>query len=494
MAVASSSLTDTVVPSGTIKLPLQKWKNEVATRHGMLGRFVATPKDGEAFEIFKLCKDSVVIPAFISDILKNDLRITIKRDSPDYADPCSLLSPLKDFQKIAVNDSCERLYLEKGILLRADCGTGKTVMALAISQTLKVNSTLVLVDQINIAKQWAFRIAEFVKNPTVEIFGGGFKSLDLLKSSKAMYRIVVAQSLMRQEWADDQVACDLLIVDEAHVFSAPCFAGSVMNINYKLSIGLTATPDRRDKLEWVFQAFLGTSMVDVSAKMMTSKVIMYSLPYSPHIKSKEYTMFWCKQNSAMTWQVKCKDCPLYSSFPKCGGFRGYPAKPRVNHAALLSELIKDQEYTNWLLSVIKKLFEKKRQVMVFSHLRQHLIDLHAMMAALIGDDNCAIYIGTASKKERAKMETAMRKPITFCTYAIANKALDVPHKDALVFATPRSDIRQVKGRIERPLPNKSQPIIIDPVFNHIDILYYMSLARIKHYKKSGCEISSVTVQ
>lgn len=450
---------------------------------GTYGKLEAKPVEGKAFSIAHTCGDVTLLPRFLPQ-----LRGLVNQREHAKGEH-KFIGELLPYQKIAVDDCMTTMIGHGGLLLRADCGTGKTVMSLALACRLGIRRIVILVDQANIAEQWSERIKTFLGEDAT-LFSGDGESIADARTASGNIKIIMAQSLMRQDWATDPMQTDLLIVDEAHVFSAPIFSGAMRNIDFAYSVGLTATPDRKDKLEWLFKAILGDAEVHVKAKARIAKVRGVFLDMLPDVSSDDYQFFWCKINRSTTWAAKCTGCHLYGSYPNCGGVQRLQ-KDRVNMAALVSLLANDPEYNKWIIDSCDQLLASGRHVLIFSQLRKHLKDLYQTACERFGEQNCGLYIGVQVKDDETRRKVAMDRKLTFCTFGVANKALDVPHKDTAIFTTPKSDVRQAKGRIERPLVNKKDPVIIDPVLAHIDLFKYMWFARRRIYRESGSEISTI---
>lgn len=452
----------------------------------------ATPEGDsrEEFQVYRDAHDYVLIPKFLKAVPNAGHTLDYPSVRSEWGRPLVWNGkyPLKDYQAVAIEQILAAWTSTSGALLRADCGTGKTVMALNAVSRWEPKCVVILVDQNNIAKQWKERIDQFLPGSSCSIYGGDFEDIDRARDDQALFKVVLAQSLMRRDWIDDPIACTVLIVDEAHVFSAPCFASSITNINFGYSLALTATPERKDKLTWVFTAILGDTVVNVSAASNLADVHIVKIPkYSDKVT--RYKMWWCKRQKMSTWENKCPQCSLWHLYPNCGGIT--PKTDRVILIDLIKELANSEEFDTTLKQVITTMQKKKRQVMVFSHLREHLKRLHAWACDQFGEANCGIYIGSMKKSEKAKRDAAMGRQLTFCTYGIANKALDVPHKDTAILATPISDVRQAKGRVERFSSNKPTPIIIDFDVPNVDILRGLLFKRIKTYKQAGNNLRSV---
>ena len=405
---------------------------------------------------------------------------------------------LKEFQKGPVEDVVTTLLETGGALLRADCGSGKTVMGLEIVHQLgdDISTVLVLVDQINLAEQWQERIAEFMPEVTSAIYGGNNENLDTVREDKAQIKIVVAQSLMRKQWINKPILADLLIVDEAHVFSAPCFCEAIANIGFVYSLALTATPDRKDGLQWIFSWILGDETIEVKNTNTLTPVVYQVHLDQPRFNTGDFRMSWCRRNGKMTWLDNCRQCLHFEKFPfTCGGY--LPANRQTNHiqwgdklnmTSLVQKVTNRDEYLMWLHETTIFLAEKGRKILVFSAFRDLLQSLHALGVQTLGDKAVGLYMGVRSKREEKLRAEALCKQVTYCTYGVANKGLDVPEKDTAIFATPRSDIRQAQGRIERPLTGKPQPIIVDPVHDYIPVLVGMAKKRERLYRQAGCTI------
>ena len=446
----------------------------------------ADNESGSTFPVYRenLTKRYVLIPKFFAAIPggMEPFRFPVARVGWGKLLSWNDKFPLKDYQQEAVDKLLQAWTVKSGALLRADCGTGKTVMALNAVSRWEPGCVVILVDQNNIAKQWKERIEQFLPGSVCKIFGGEFEDIDTCRKDQSVFKIVLAQSLMRRDWLDEQLLCTILVVDEAHVFSAPCFAGSIANIHFGYSLALTATPERKDNLTWVFTSILGDTIVDVSAASNLGDVHIIQVPHFSDSISR-YRVWWCKREKMTTWENKCTGCHLYHLYPNCGG--KLPATDRMILVDLIKEFAMSEEYQNVLKPVIATMYRKKRQVMVFSHLREHLKLLYSWACHEFGENACGIYMGSAKKSDKAKRDEAMGKQITFCTYGIANKALDVPHKDTAILSTPISDVRQAKGRVERFAANKPVPVIIDFSVPNVDIFRGLLNKRIKTYKQAG---------
>lgn len=443
-------------------------------------QFMATP-EGEGRKPYPIYKQldggMVLVP-----------RVKQSPASATFTPKKALPFKLRPYQAKPVMQAVETLKSQSGFLLRAACGTGKTVMAIAICELQRYKSVIVLVDQVDIANQWQDRINEFLPKATVAVFHGKAESVDTLRANKARFKIVVAQSLMKKDW-DKPAECDMLVCDEAHVFSAPCFCGAIYNLDYHHSMALTATDDRKDGLTWVFMQFLAGSIINVSAKTMQATVLSPRMNVDTRVG--DYNPAWCNSLRGMTWKAKCTSCEHFDKFPvRCGG--GLPLaakgvkwnKDKIMWTPLLSDTVSSEKYLKKFLPVIKKFHKAGRQLMVFGQFVQPLKDLMALAVGELGEDACGLYVsGTKNVKE------VLDKPITFTTYKMSQKALDVPWKDAMIMTSPISDIRQTVGRITRLKDGKRAPVVFDPVIDNVFVLRNQYRKRLKQYLELGFKVT-----
>ena len=393
---------------------------------------------------------------------------------------------LRDYQVDPVNKVCSGLDQNGGVFLKAACGTGKTIMSLAVCEIQRYAKVVVLVDQKRLADQWRERIAEFLPEASTMVFHSKATSLDELKDSKAQFNIVVAQSLMTKDWVDDPVKCDLLICDEAHVFSAPCFCKSIFNLNYANSLALTATDHRKDGLTWVFMKFLACSKVEVQGKTMVAKVMRPKVVVDT--LQGDFMTAFCVEKKQMTWHAKCQSCELYNLFPHCGrlprgkGRKGVKWSSKIMWTPLVKGLFEDMKYRELFLMVIRKMHKAGRNIIVFNQFTEPLEWLYEQLKEEMGDD-----LGIFTSKTRDAVE-ALECSVTLATYKIAQKGLDVPEKDTAVLMSPITEIEQVVGRVTRIKEGKKQPLIFDPIVTNVMPLYKQSFRRSTTYKQLGFEL------
>ena len=87
--------------------------------------------------------------------------------------------------------------------------------------------------------------------------------------------------------------------------------------------------------------------------------------------------------------------------------------------------------------------------------------------------------------KEAELEQAKTCDIILATYKMMSEGSDIPELDTLFLATPRADIEQIVGRIQRHHDDKKSLLVVDPVFINQSYCVAMGRKRIPHYKNLG---------
>ena len=170
---------------------------------------------------------------------------------------------------------------------------------------------------------------------------------------------------------------------------------------------------------------------------------------------------------------------------------GHPMPNPLNYDKLLAE---DEERNRFLVDELVKMRRAKRKILVFSRLKAHLKTLKQMFEERIGNVLDAIVYATAPDVDEieeglhdletgfldfetsvtllvgglkpAQLDAAMIGDVIFCTYAFGRDAMNVPHIDTLLMATPPGKVLQPIGRLRDKGPVDRQPLLcLDPYEN-----------------------------
>ena len=339
----------------------------------------------------------------------------------------------------AVLESCHTIG---GGVLCLGTGFGKTVVALDIACKLR-KKTLIIVHKSFLAAQWEDRIRHFVKGATVSKIQG------TTCDTSGDFVIAMIQTLITRDY-DATIFEDfgLLIVDEAHHMAAKCFSQAMFRLNFPYTIGLTATPDRKDGLMDVILWFLGP------------------------------VVFSCIENPSN--RVTNVDIVKF----RCDAYRDPPPLNRqgnVCFASLMTRLTQHEERTLLIAHEIVKHARLGKHVLVLSHRRNHCQEVCLEVRKLMGsddDDNdiCNTYLGGDS--------TAPTSQVVMSTYAFTSEGFDDPRFNVLVLATPASDVRQACGRVMR---GAGESLIVD-IADCWSVCFAQRTKRVAFYKKSKFRI------
>lgn len=345
-------------------------------------------------------------------------------------------------QKHAVDTMVSFMSKSFGGLLEAPCGAGKTVCALAISQRLNV-PVLVVVHKGDLAKQWRETLDDFFPGATSGNVQGpkwDYRDKHLVT---AMSQTLYARRNAIPEDFYDQFG--MVVFDEGHHYSAETFEYVLKNIPIKKRMGVSATWRRRDGLGCLWEWHIGT----VAHKMVTTRL------------TGEYVQIsW---STSITSQMYMRNGTLIM-------------------AHLLTAIAKNVKYNIWLAEQAATAANNGRKVLVVSDRIDQLDEIQQRIRAQGFTGSVGLYVGSFRGKRmtESQLESSKKCDILLASYGMFNEGVDSPELDTLIFATPRSDVEQIVGRIQRPMEKKPL-LIVDPVFT-LDVCWGMAKKRVQIYE------------
>lgn len=353
--------------------------------------------------------------------------------------------PVKKFLD-ACSDPCRR-----GGIITVPCAFGKTAMAIYLMCELKVK-TLVIVHKEFLLQQWKERLEFFA--PTARI--GIIKAQKIDVKDKDVV-IGSLQSLAMKTY-DDDIFKDFgfTIVDECHHTSAEVFSRALQKISFLYTLGLSATPKRKDGLSKVFMWYLGDTVYSITKRTDNLQVKVKEYYDSNPEYSKEWIMYNKKPNMPKMINNICE------------------YEPRMK---FIMDMVKD------LLTV-----DTNRKILILSDRRGHI---DTMITRLVerGFD-AGIYYG-GMKADDLKISEG--KQIIGGTFGYSSEGLDIKGLNTLILASPKSDVVQVVGRILRDKPEDREyvPLVIDIVDN-FSMFVGQAKKRLAYYKKCKYEVEDET--
>ena len=214
-----------------------------------------------------------------------------------------------------------------------------------------------------------------------------------------------------------------VIVSNCHHISSEVFSRALPKISFKYTIGLTATPNRADGLQKIFEWFLGP--IVYKGKKDTNHNVFIKV-----FNIEDTNIEYCKLE------------------------KGYDDKPVT--ARMINNVANYMPRTNIIISIIQQVMsEPERKMILLSDRRNHLKTFYEKLTELGYD--VGYYIGGMKQKDLDISET---KPIILGTFSMSSEALDIPELNTLFMTTPKSNIEQSVGRILRKKHNV-RPLIID---------------------------------
>lgn len=229
------------------------------------------------------------------------------------------------------------------------------------------------------------------------------------------------------------------VVHNCHHIAAESFSQTMFGISFKYTVGLSATPMRRDGLTRVLHWFMGTTAYEVRRTQQTN-VCVKIIPFT-HAEYK-------------------KPPPVNKRGDIC-------------YTSLITKICEIRDRTLFIAEEAKKITETGRYVLVLSHRRQHAIEIKDILVSL-GID-AATYLGGDRSEPDAQVICA--------TYHLASEGYDNPRLSGLVLSTPSSDVVQACGRILRG-GSGNDPVIVDIVDQYS--LFLSQVAKRKtFYRKIG---------
>jgi superfamily II DNA or RNA helicase len=254
-----------------------------------------------------------------------------------------------------------------------------------------------------------------------------------------------------------------ILVHNCHRLGADHFIQAAKMFPAKYRLGLSATPERSDGRQQLFQAHIGPVMVKGNWVPMAPKILV----------------------KKTGWKV-----PLVPRRDEHGEWRRVPmevipGRSTVVHQAMAKDPARNQE----IVEYVRAAYAAGRRTLVLSTLiDDHLKPLFFLLtkAGIPGED-IGYYIGGMSSQQ---LEASKNKRVVLATFKMTGEGTDVPIWDSLVLAVPLAKVKQAVGRVMRTLEGKAQPVVLDLVDNHPTLqgFYY---SRLKEYYSVNADIVEV---
>lgn len=411
---------------------LQKIKKELnVTPYSNFGNFSVN-----SFKVYKETKNYLIIPVYYAlDELKiKDYEISFP--SVNFTKLTDNIV-LRDNQKNTFN-ICMQEFDKPfgGGIITLSTGQGKTIVSLKLISQSK-RKTLVIVNKKELLDQWKREITKWLPGARIGIIQGAkfeYKNCDIVLG------MLQTISIKEQLTAIDFNWVSTCIFDECHNISTEIFSKVMFKIRPRFIFGLTATLERKDRLEKIIKWYMGDILYDGTSKELKQSTEVHVIKYY----------------GASSVQKQLRD--------------GTAAV-----ATMLTNIANDKERNDKIIELLRHHLEANvdRNILVIS---DRIAQLKYINKA-IGNINSGLFIGSMKSVE---LEKTKEKRIILGTYPLVNEGFNLPKLNCLLFATPRSSITQAIGRIYRKTHTVT-PIIID-VFDDFSIFKGQHYKRRKIYK------------
>jgi superfamily II DNA or RNA helicase len=327
-------------------------------------------------------------------------------------------------------------------VITAPTGAGKTIIGLALIAERK-QPTMILVHSLELMHQWADRIHQFLGIRAGQIGGG--------KRDVQAVTVGVVNSVLKH--LDELTPLfGHVIIDECHRTPCKTFSDCLARFDAMYTLGLSATPARRDKLERLMFLGIGPMVHAVNADRLrdAGKVLR------PEIITRKTGFQYFRDISS-------------------------------EYSRAITALTEDPDRNRLIAhDVLKEAHRQAGTVLLVSDRVSHLEWLKSLIEAQ--GQGVRLLTGRTPKKERAQIVEDLaqgRVQILASTASLIGEGFDAPGLASLVLACPirwSGRLVQTVGRILRPSPGK-QARVIDFVDELEPVLLASFKARQRIYKK-----------
>jgi superfamily II DNA or RNA helicase len=312
-------------------------------------------------------------------------------------------------------------------LICLQTGGGKTVCGLYIASQLKL-PTIVLVHNTFLRDQWIERIKSFLPNARIGLFQGELQQVEAVDIVVGMLQTISMKEIPKETFQ----RFGLVIVDECHHIASEAFSQAIPKLTSKYMLGLSATPERKDRLMHVIHWCLGPLLYKSDTSDKVDPGVFVEVYEFDQGDDKFNEVIYNKQGVMFT-------------------------------SLMVNKLVDFEPRNRMIVEILTDVFDdNQRQVLVLTDRVEHAKTLFEMLPTFIKEQSCILSRSVDSKTRADWCET---KRILIATYQMCKEGFDVASLNTLVIATPRPDVDQIVGRILRveKTKRKVSPLIVDIV-------------------------------
>jgi len=139
-----------------------------------------------------------------------------------------------------------------------------------------------------------------------------------------------------------------------------------------------------------------------------------------------------------------------------------------------------------ILNLVDKYYKESRKILILSDRREHLNIMQKYIHENIAPNNVGQYVGGMKPNE---LRDSQEKDIILGTFSMASEGMDIPKLNAIILASPKSDVEQSVGRIfrEKACNRTHHPLIVD-IIDDFSIFKRQSEKRQILYRKMNFKL------
>ena len=359
---------------------------------------------------------------------------------------------IRPSQEPVANAYLDKVKNNEGGIITLQCGGGKTVTTLYLISQIK-KKTLVVVHKTFLMNQWKERIEEFL--PTAKI---GYLQGSIVDIYKKDVVIGMLQSISMKDYPKNLFEdFGFVVFDECHHLGAEVFSKALCKSSSPYTLGLSATPNRKDGLTKVFTWYLGDYVY--KAKKLRDEGVNVNIYYYMN------------------------DDPNYSK-------EAISYTNKILASRMLNNISYCKRRNDLIIHLLPKLIAEKRNILILSDRIKQLKYIGEMIEK---NKICTYgyYLGGMKQKD---LDESEKKDIMLGTYNMVSEGFDCKRLNTLILASPRSDAEQSVGRILRLQPKQRtiKPLVID--IGDVFSIYVSQIhKRLCLYEREGYNITGYMV-
>ena len=427
---------------------IREIKSDLTVKPFKMGNYGKFSKKDDSFPLFQENGDYMGVPKYYGLEKFGEPDINRLEEYQFPKQKMKYTGLLRPRQQIIVDKVIDGFEKQRGGLLLAGCGVGKTNMAIYLACKYQLK-TLFIVHKTFLKDQVINRI----KSTT------NIKKVGIIQQKKVdtnhPFVVGMVQSLAKIDY-NDEIFKDfgMIIIDEVHHMGARNFSKVYQKMSAKYMLGISAERKRNDGLYKIINWFMGP-ILHAEEQKPNDMVVVKKFHYKTSNKER----------------IKVIN-------------NKYTGEP--DRSTMVTNLVHIKKRNRFIINIIKELFDQGKNILC---LTGRLKQVNLLYNLLTGNkylkDSVGKYIGGMSEYDLGISAT---KQIILGTYGMAEEGLDIENLNVVILCTPKSAIKQSVGRILRKEVYEEHPIVIDIIDDDNDIFKKQSRTRDDYYCKQEYNI------